>query len=465
MTTMKLPKIILKSKPKYLKIAEGLDLFEVFSRIEREFENCFILESLGEQGSLSRYSIVGFDPAHIISARGEVLSFDDQELKVANPYFALREIVPQDLISKFYAGGLIGFMSYESVNYFEPSLKLEEHPEFEAFKFGVYLDGIVLDKVTGELFYFYYENNRFDVVKRILQGTRKSTGLSPVQNDKKQKKKVSVKFLGDTLDKVGHKKNVEYVLDQIRRGNTFQCEVGFKSEFEIEGDTILIYENLRKINPSPFMYYLKFGTQKIIGASPELLFRLKNGDMETFPLAGTAKRGKNEVEDMTLARKLLNDPKEIAEHNMLVDLHRNDLGKAAKFGTVKVRSLMDIKKFSHVQHISSEISGVIKDGCDMFCALSCSFPAGTLTGAPKVESMKIINRIEGAPRGPYGGAVGHFGFDGNCIFAISIRSLFVSGKYAYAQTSGGVVLDSDADKEYQEILNKLAAIKKGLEVN
>lgn len=450
---MKLPRIHLNKKPTYLKIAEGLDLFEVFSKIEEKHENCFILESLGEQGSLSRYSIVGFDPEHIISARGKTLLFDDQEFEVANPYFALREIVPQDLFSKFYAGGLIGFMSYEAVNYFEPSLKLKEHEDFEALKFGVYLDGLVLDKVTGELFYFYYDKNRIDIIQEILGRSRNKFGMTG---------KVSVKFLGDTLDKKGHQANVECVLDQIKKGNTFQCEVGFKSEFEIEGEAILIYENLRKVNPSPFMYYLKFRKQKIIGASPELLFRLKNGDMETFPLAGTAKRGKTESEDMELARKLLNDPKEIAEHNMLVDLHRNDLGKAAKFGTVKVRSLMDIKKFSHVQHISSEISGVIKDDCDMFCALSCSFPAGTLTGAPKIESMKIINHLEKEPRGPYGGAVGHFGFDGNCTFAISIRSLFISGKKAYAQTSGGVVLDSEPDKEYQEIVNKLAAMKEVL---
>jgi len=472
----KLPKIILNKKPTYLKIAEGLDLFGVFSKIESEFKNCFILESLGEQNSLSRYSIVGFDPQHIISAKGQTLYFDNQKFEfdptlprlrgASNPYFALREIVPQDAISKFYAGGLIGYLNYETVNYFEPSLKFKEHPEFDTFKFGVYLDGLVLDKVTGELFYFYYEKNRFDVVKQILHGVY--PGLrSGVQNDKKGSlnklgKNLKVRFLGDTLDRAGHKKNVEYVLEQIKAGNTFQCEVGFKSEFEITGDTFLIYENLRKINPSPFMYYLKFASQRIIGASPELLFRLKNGDMETFPLAGTAKRGKTEKENMELARQLLNDPKEVAEHNMLVDLHRNDLGKAAKFGTVKVRSLMDIKKFSHVQHISSEISGVIKDGCDMFCTLSASFPAGTLTGAPKVESMKIISRMEKSPRGPYGGAVGHFGFDGNCIFAISIRSLFVSGKYAFAQTSGGVVLDSDPDKEYEEITNKLAAMKEVL---
>ena len=446
---MELPRIKLNKKPTYLKIAEGLDLFEVFSKIETEFENCFILESLGEQNSLSRYSIVGFDPQHIISARGQNLYFDKQKFKVENPYFTLREIVPQDVLSKFYAGGLIGFMSYEAANYFEPSLNLEEHKLFEAFKFGVYLDGLVLDKVTGELFYFFYEKNRMDTVKEIISA-------------KVKKRESNVKFLGDTLDKKSHQQNVEYVLEQIKKGNTFQCEVGFKSEFEINGDPLLIYENLREVNPSPFMYYLKFGQQKIIGASPELLFRLKNGDMETFPLAGTTRRGKTQAEDTILARQLLNDSKEIAEHNMLVDLHRNDLGKVAKFGTVKVRSLMDIKKFSHVQHISSEISGVIKDGCDMFCALSASFPAGTLTGAPKIESMKIINRLEKLPRGPYGGAVGHFGFDGNCIFAISIRSLFISGKYAFAQTSGGVVLDSDPDKEYEEIINKLAAMKEVL---
>src|SRR3989344_5310500 len=258
----KLPKIILNKKPTYLKIAEGLDLFGVFSKIESEFKNCFILESLGEQNSLSRYSIVGFDPQHIISAKGQTLYFDDQKFEFENPldrrsqgrspYSALREIVPQDAITKFYAGGLIGYMNYESVNYFEPSLNLEEHPLFDTFKFGVYLDGLVFDKVTGELFYFYYEKNRLDLVKKLIKsGPRVGRGTTRVS------------FLGDTLDREGHKKNVEYVLEQIKAGNTFQCEVGFKSEFKITGDCLLIYENLRKVNPSPFMYYLKFGDQKM----------------------------------------------------------------------------------------------------------------------------------------------------------------------------------------------------------
>ena len=183
---MKLPRIKLNKKPTYLKIAEGLEL--------------------------SRYSIVGFDPAHIISARGKTLYFDDKKFEVDNPYSALREIVPQDAFSKFYAGGLIGFLSYEAVNYFEPSLKLEEHKDFEAFKFGVYMDGLVLDKVTGELFYFYYEKNRIDIVKQLIAaGSPVKRGMS-----------VNVHFLGDSLDKKGHQANVKYVLDQIKSGSTYK---------------------------------------------------------------------------------------------------------------------------------------------------------------------------------------------------------------------------------------------------
>src|SRR6056300_1340620 len=181
--------------------------------------------------------------------------------------------------------------------------------------------------------------------------------------------------------------------------------------------------------------------------------------METFPLAGTTKRGADSVEDQQLARALLNDPKEIAEHNMIVDLHRNDIGRVARFGTVKVRNLMDIKRFSHVQHISSEIVGIIHEDHDMFSALASNFPAGTLTGAPKIEAMTIINEIEDEGRGPYGGAIGQFSFNGDCTFAIPIRSIFIKGNKAYAQTCGGNVYDSDPEKEYLEIERKLAAMK------
>lgn len=447
----KLPKIIIDKTPTYLKLEEGIDFFELFSKIESNFENCFILESLGEQGNLSRYSIIGFDPKHIISAKGDNFYFDGKKYDVKNPYFALRDIVPQNAIARNYAGGLIGYISYDAVNYFEPNLNIKSHPQFNTFSFGVYLDGIILDKVTGEIYYFYYDNNRLELINKLS----KKNAI--------KKRSLQVTFTGDSLTKKKHSKIVESVKEEISEGNTFQCEVGFKSEYKISGDYLQIYRRLRKINPSPFMYYLKFGSQKIIGASPELMFHLQDGEMETQPLAGTTKRGANENEDRKLAKELLNDPKEIAEHSMLVDLHRNDLGRVARFGTVRVKNLFDIKKFSHVQHISSTIIGLIKPGEDMFSGLSVSFPMGTVTGAPKIETIKIIDSNENSPRGPYGGAIGHFGFNGDCTFALPLRTLYVSGNYAYTQTSSGIVYDSVSEKEYREVINKLAAMKKVLE--
>lgn len=446
---MKLPKIVINKTPTYLKISQGEDFFELFSKIEAEFNNCFILESLGEQGNHSRYSIIGFDPKHIIRAKGNDLFFDKKKFKTKNPYFALRSIIPQNVISRNYAGGLIGYISYDAINYFEPGLKIKTHPKFDTFCFGLYLDGIVLDKVTGEIYYFYYDDNRLKQIEKLSKTKVKNTTFK-------------ARFLGNTLDKNTHSKIVEKVKQQILAGNTFQCEVGFKSEYQLSGNTLGIYKKLRQVNPSPFMYYLKFGGQKIIGASPELMFSLRDGQMQSQPLAGTTKRGRNEAEDQILARALLNDPKEIAEHNMLVDLHRNDLGRIARFGTVKVHNLLDVKKFSHVQHISSDIVGLIRPDEDMFSGLAVNFPMGTVTGAPKVETIKIIDSNESKPRGPYGGAVGHFGFNGDCTFALPLRSLYVAGEYAYTQTCSGIVYDSLAEKEYEEVLRKLAAMKEVL---
>lgn len=450
-TMIKLPKITIAQKPTYIKVAQDVDFYELFQKIEEQYDACFIFESLGEEGKFSRYSILGFDPQHIISARGTQLVFDKDIFEVPNPYYSLKEMMPQHTIARNYAGGLIGYLSYEAANYFEPSLHVQVHDKFPQFMFGVYTDGYILDKSTNELFYFYYDTNRSHLLSEILHSKLKKEPLKGA-------------FVKDELTKLEHAAIVEKVQEHIKNGNTFQCEVGFKTEFKLSGNTLEVYNRLRTVNPSPFMYYLKFGDKKIIGASPELLFSLRNGEMVTRPLAGTIRRGKTEQEDIELARTLLHDPKEIAEHNMLVDLHRNDIGKVAQFGTVKVRDLMSIKKFSHVQHISSEIVGIIDPKEDMFSSLAAQFPAGTLSGAPKIESMKIIDENEKQARGPYGGGVGQFGFNGDCTFAIAIRSLFVSGEYAYAQTSGGIVYDSKPEKEYEEIQRKLEAMRKVLGV-
>lgn len=447
----KLPKIKLSQKPKYIKLAEDISFYALFQKIEPQFNACFIFESLGEEGKFSRYSIIGFSPSHIIRARENKLIIDNKSYAVKNPYFALRDIMPGETIARNYAGGLIGYLSYEAVNYFEPALDIKVHDRFDQFMFGVYTDGLIFDKLTSEIFYFYYDTDRSNILRKIM-------------NLKIKKRPLRIKFIKDGLTKEEHTAIVERVKEHIMAGNTFQCEVGFKTEYAISGDTLKIYEKLRAVNPSPFMYYLKFNNKRIIGASPELLFSLRNGEMTTRPLAGTIRRGENEKEDQQLARTLLNDPKERAEHNMLVDLHRNDMGRVAKFGTVKIRDLMTVKKFSHVQHISSEIVGLIRPEDDMFSGLASNFPMGTVCGTPKVETIKIIDSNEPEARGPYGGGVGHFGFNGDCTFALALRSLFISDEYAYTQTSGGIVYDSVPEKEYDEIQRKLAAMRKVLKI-
>src|SRR3989338_4615542 len=446
----KIPKIKILQKPTYVKIAEGVNFFDLFKKIERRFETCFIFESLGEDGKFSRYSIIGFDPPHIIGARGSVLTVDGKEYKVSNPYYALRDIMPARTIGRNYDGGLVGYLSYEALNYMEPSLKVKTHDEFDQFLFGVYTDGVILDKLTDELTYFYYEKDRRDILKEVM-------------DSKIEQGSFSAKCVDEGLKEGEHARIVEDVKEKIREGKTFQCEVGFKTKYEITGDTLEIYKRLREINPSPFMYYLKFGTKKVIGASPELLFSLRDGEMTTRPLAGTIRRGANPKEDQELARELVNDEKERAEHNMLVDLHMNDIGKVAKFGTVKIRDLMTVKKFSHVQHISSEVVGTIRPEEDMFSSFASQFPMGTVCGTPKIETIKIIDANEKEPRGPYGGGVGHFGFNGDCTFALALRSVFISGENAYTQTSGGIVYDSMPKKEYDEIRRKSAAMKRVLE--
>ena len=449
-------KFTLPRKPQYLKVADHCDFFELFKKVDKAYDNCFILESLGEDSHIARHSIIGFDPEKVIFANGDQLTITERDgsqvhYQSDNPYELLRTLMPQDIISRMYAGGLTGYLGYDAMNYFEAKLDIQTSELFDAFRFGLYKDGLVCDKMTGEVFYFYYDNNRIDRVTQLLASSYPGNGP------------LTVTATGDSMSREQHRAAVLKVKQDIIDGKIFQTEVGFKKYFSLDGDTINLYEKLRDVNPSPQMYYVKFGAQKLIGASPELLFRLRQGEMETFPLAGTTLRGTTPEGDTLLARALLNDPKEIAEHNMIVDLHRNDIGRVARFGTVKVRSLMDIKRFSHVQHISSEIVGIIAEQEDMFSALASNFPAGTLTGAPKIEAMKIINDLESDGRGPYGGGVGHFSFNGDCTFAIPIRTIFANGDQAYVQTCGGNVYDSNPDDEYEEIQRKFAGTRKVLE--
>ncbi len=444
-----LPKIELPRKPNYRKFRNDLDFFSLFRKIERHYPHCFILESLGEENSDSRYCVIGFDPEMIIRGN-ENLTINGETYEVDNPYEALREIIPTDIICRNYAGGLVGYIGYDAIPYFEPSIQLKTHPDFDRFVFGLYTDGLIYDSMTGEILYFYYHDNRLAVIEKIA-------------DEPEPAGKLTVKKIGASKTKEEHQKMTEAAIEEIIAGNTFQCQIGFQTDYDLDGDHTLIYGKLREINPSPHMFYLKFDDIRLIGASPELLFRLRQGEVETFPLAGTTKRGANPEEDRKLARVLLNDPKEIAEHNMLVDLHRNDIGRIARYGSVKVRRLMDIKRFSHVQHISSEVVGLIRKNEDMFSGLAKNFPAGTLSGAPKIESVKIIQKIEDDARGPYGGSVGHFGFNGDSTQVIPIRTLYVKENRAFSRASGGIVYDSKPENEYMEIMRKSGAVAKALE--
>jgi len=438
--------------PKYMELGR-LDFFALFKKVEKAFDTCFLLESLGENAKDARYSVIGFNPESVISATKDKLIINDKTYSSNNPYNDLKDFIPRHYIpSQIFSGGLVGYISYDAVSLFELALSVKQHQQFPLFLFGLYEDGLIYDKTTGITSYFYHKEDRSDVVKKIIsaKGEVKQTSLK-------------IKAKGDSMSKAHHHEAVNEIIEEIKKGNTFQCQVGIKRLFEIEGDTVLLYEGLRKINPSPHMYYLKFKEKTIIGASPELLLNLHDGIMETYPLAGTIKRGVSANDDMELAQTMLTDPKELAEHKMLVDLHRNDLGKVSRIGTVKISALMEVKRYSHVQHISSEVVGVISPNEDAFSALAAVFPAGTLSGTPKIESMKIIERLENNPRGPYGGAIGYFGFNGDCKMAIPIRSLFISDGLGYAQASGGVVWDSTPEGEYQEIQNKLAGMQKAID--
>lgn len=456
-----LPKLALPRKPVYLKVKEEINFFELFSRIEGDCTYCFLLESLDLGNPNARYDVIGFAPEALLWADSAQLFWQKEgESPIAippkvsgeNPYETIAKWMPQDSISRNYAGGLVGYLGYDASNFFETVLALRWHKHFAPLFFGLYTDGLIYDKLTGEILYFYYNNNRMDLVKEYL-GSRASSQLASAFRAKSQ---------GFSCTQARHKEMLSETLEEIKAGKTFQCQIGFQENYEVQGKAIAFYKELAKINPSPHMYYMKFDKKVLIGASPELIFRLQQKEIESFPLAGTKGRSHEKNADMELARQLLNDPKEIAEHNMLVDLHRNDIGRASRFASVRVRRLMDIKKFSHVQHISSEIVGLLHRDYDMFSGLAASFPAGTLSGAPKIESMKIIERLEQSPRGPYGGAVGHFGLNGDCTFAIPIRTFFVHGEEAFARASGGIVYDSSAENEYLEIQRKLAAIKQAM---
>ncbi len=451
-------------------IGYDIDCYKLFAFLKTIYEHCYYFESISLPRHQDRYFTVGFDPCIVFSAKGNNLILEGNESAIAkttgtknktkvkysvkNPYDFLKKNLKFDFSCKSHQGGLVGYFCHESVNYFEPSLNLKEHDNFSTFMLGLHYDGLIYDTTTSTLFYYTFAENRFEKVRSLVEASLSYDIPKTLE---------LVKFTGHSENREEFISAVKKTKEKIKLGYSFQAEVGFKSNYQIKGDKIAIYDKLRQVNPSPYMFYVKFGKQELLGASPEILISCKQGTILTTPTAGTTIRGKDEKEDIRLARELLNDPKEIAEHNMLVDLHRNDVSRVSVPGTVKISDLMYIIKFSHVQHIVSNIIGLLRPDKSAFDVLEAIFPGGVVTGAPKIETIKIIDDNENMPRGVYGGAIGRFGFSGDCEFCLPIRSIFCSGDQCYAQTSAGVVYDSVPEKEYIEVTNKLAAMKQTLE--
>lgn len=427
-----------------------LSAFEVFKRLYPYCKNIFLLESLGEEGKFNRYSYIGFNPLLMISAKNRSILINDKHYEVNNPYKMLSQMPQVKLSQEGYCGGLVGYITYEATKYFEPAFVGFESREFPDFEFGFFPDGLKFDKKTHKCVYFYSGKSRLLTFQKFLNfsGKLHTFKYERLDASKSQEQYQSMVF---------------EALQEIKKGNIFQVVLSLKNHFHITGDTRRIYASLRQINPSPYMIYFKFGEREMISASPELLIRVKGKEIEHFgTLAGTIRRGSNIKEDKLLAMKLQNDEKEKAEHMMLVDLARNDMGRICEFGSIKVTNLAKVKGFSHVQHLSTEIRGKLHNREDYFSALSSCFPAGTLTGAPKVEAMKIIKNLEGESRGPYAGVGGYFSLNGDVMLAILIRSIFIANGNAYTQTGSGIVLDSLPDREFQEIKIKQKAIEEAL---
>jgi len=376
-------------------------------------------------------------------------------LHTDDPFTALRRILAQNFTpyrGLRFVGGLVGYFSYDSARYLE-SLPNNSRDELRLpdFEFGVYDDGVVFDHITGQAYYYWYNENRVQEIERLLQ--KKIEGDRLVANN-----------LRTNLTRRRFEDNVKKAKEYIRAGDIFQTVLSKRFQFSFEGDLVHFYKTLRDINPSPYMYFLKMKDRAIIGSSPEMLGRVDGDHAETFPIAGTRPVGRTRAEDKHLADELINDPKERAEHVMLIDLARNDLGKVCRFGSVTVPEFMTVQKYSHVQHIVSRVTGQLRRECDAIDVFKAIFPAGTVSGAPKKRAMEIIDELEPCRRGPYAGAVGYFSYNGNADFAITIRTLVTDGNQGYIQAGAGIVADSNPTREWFETEHKAKALLTALKL-
>lgn len=435
--------------------------------------HCYLLESVAEKEKWGRYTFLGYDPKLEISCLDGEMKIGDVTLRTEDPSAKLRELLeayksPRIAGLPSFTGGLVGYFSYDYLGYSEPTIRVGVQ-DTEAFKD---VDLMLFDKVIA----FDNFGQKIILIANMLlaegesgynKALRELSQMADLLRTGKKKKEEKGRLLGEVkplFDKESYCGIVERAKRYIREGDIFQIVLSNRLEAPFEGSLLDTYRVLRTVNPSPYMFYFSGTDVEVAGASPETLVKLEDGVLHTFPLAGTRPRGKTEEEDLALEQDLLQDPKELAEHNMLVDLGRNDLGKISKFGTVQVEKYHSIERYSHVMHIGSTVRGQIREEFDALDAIEAVLPAGTLSGAPKIRACQLIGELEQNKRGIYGGAIGYIDFTGNMDTCIAIRIAYKKNGRVFVRSGAGIVADSEPEKEFNECLNKAKAVIRALKL-
>jgi anthranilate synthase component 1 len=448
---------------------------DVFLALKNLSRQCFILESLEDPERWGRYTFIGYDPSLEITCTNGVVNIKNGtnlRLETKDPGSYIKQIIADNSSPQFpelppFTGGLVGYFSYDYIKYSEPSLNLDAADE-EGFKDA---DLMLFDKI---IVFDNLENNIIIIINintdAVEENYRRALGeldhLADIVEEGQKAESAPLKInspFRTLFNREQYCAMVERAKYHITEGDIFQVVLSNRIEADVEGSLFDTYSILRKLNPSPYMFYFSSDDLEIAGASPETLVKLENGTLFTFPLAGTRPRGKTPEEDAALEKELLADPKELAEHNMLVDLGRNDIGRISEFGSVEVEKYLSIERFSHVMHIGSTVRGSIQQGKGALDAIDSVLPAGTLSGAPKIRACEIINKLENNKRGLYGGAIGYIAFTGNMDTCIAIRIAFKKNGKVFVRSGAGIVADSVPNNEFDECNNKMKAVIKALE--
>jgi anthranilate synthase component 1 len=450
--------------------AGGKSPVEVFRVLKNLSRQCFILESLEDAARWGRYTFLGYDPKLEISCSNGALTVKNGtrlEIETGDPGAYLGKIIEENRSPRFpelppFSGGLVGYFSYDYVKYGEPELKLDAGgpDDFKDMDLMLFDKLIIWDHLRGDL--ILVVNVRTDALRENFNRARSELDyLSSLMAGGREAEIPPLKIRSPfrpLFEKDRYCAMVEKAKGHIREGDIFQAVLSNQLEAEAEGSLFDTYRRLREINPSPYMFYFSSDDLEIAGASPETLVRLEDGELFTFPLAGTRRRGATAEEDAALERELLADPKELAEHNMLVDLGRNDLGRVSEFSSVRVEKYLSVEKFSHVMHLGSTVRSRIRRGLGAQDAVAAVLPAGTLSGAPKIRACRIIDGLEGRKRGIYGGAIGYLAFTGNMDTCIAIRIAYKKNGKVFVRAGAGIVADSVPEKEFEECENKMRAV-------